>query len=483
MSQKQTSIALLLLWVTIFGGKNHLIAEDNIMTYTPPTYLSIQMYRLVSAEEAEANPSWIIGEIHPSNTLCLSPMTNWGCTEKTGDINFAYPYNSNPALVWIETDYLLDVVSKEMGAAASHPFARHAQAITARSYAYHRALFDTHTNNIMMDNSLNSQVFIPYRWEVWNDVVKVSPNRSNPCQALSRNLLPEQKRICYAVNASKYYITGINHLYDLPEAPLFGSNAPAFAQFSADTPMATLTEMSIVPGTNPPRPVYPYLFGVTDSISSHPDVLLQGHGRGMSQNGASRWAYGNMSWTGALEPWSIQWNRVEQILVHYYTNINIRNQAGDLLLPNYRWNPLEIDWGTINRQPPIMFHGNSYPITIRIQNTGIYEWTCSSTGYQDFVLNYQWSKNGQISSGSSSISVCDLPMGNPSNTYNLIIENIPEWGNGNYALHFDIDVYAADSDNDFGFSNEGWSEYHSIVCIGNEPCGDAFLPIMYVTEN
>lgn len=63
------------------------------------------------------------------------------------------------------------------------------------------------------------------------------------------------------------------------------------------------------------------LIAVDDPISSHPDIVQDGHGRGMSQKGASRWARGNLSYNinQDLGAWSVRWERAEQILVHYYS--------------------------------------------------------------------------------------------------------------------------------------------------------------------
>jgi hypothetical protein len=304
------------------------------------------MYRLVSPVEAEQNPLLRAGEIHPLGVLCSAQNITYGCTAFVDNVNYPYPYeNDNPVSVPVETDYLLDVVSQEMGSLASHSIARHAQAIVARSYAYHRQHFDLHTGAPVMDNSTASQAFIPYRWEKWGTDSHFSPNPYNPCHWWQDDFLPQQRAICAAVNTSKHYVTGINHIYGLPDTPLFGSNAPAFTKYFQDTynhsPTATLTEPSLVPDTT--RHVYPYLVGVVDPVSSHPNVPTVGHRHGMSQNGASRWAYGNMGWQGNLDRWSVTWNNVEQILVHYYTNAYIRDHNGNPMIPNGRWNPLKIE--------------------------------------------------------------------------------------------------------------------------------------------
>lgn len=303
--------------------------------------------------------------------------------------------------------------------------------------------------------------------EKWDTGYHFSGNSGDPCYWWWTDFLPQQKLICTAVDASKDYVTGINHVYNLPDTPLFGTNAPALTQFFGDTPLATETEQSTVPGTNPPRHTYPYLVGVADPISSHPAIGIDGHQHGMSQNGASRWGHGNMSWQGNLDRWSVKWNW-EQILVHYYTNIQIRDQSGNPIIPNSRWNPLQIGWGTSDNQPPIMQHGYSYPITVQLQNTGTEDWTCYFPS-EDYRLKYRWTRNGNQVTGTNQVSVCSIDKGGASQPLNLTIQNIPNWGAGIYGLHFDVESING--------ANRLWSTYTVLVCVGNEPCGDAFLPI------
>lgn len=184
-----------------------IFLADNVQAipaYTPPSHVTVKMYRLVSPAEAQQNPLLRVREIHPSGALCSAQSIVYGCTAFEGNSNYPYPYeNDNPVLVAVETDYLLDVVSQEMGSAGFHPNARHAQAIVARSYAYHRKHFDVHTGTPVMDNSTASQVFIPYRFEKWDNEINFSPNYYSPCYTWSYNLLAQQQRICAAVTLQK----------------------------------------------------------------------------------------------------------------------------------------------------------------------------------------------------------------------------------------------------------------------------------------
>ena len=112
------------------------------------------------------------------------------------------------------------------------------------------------------------------------------------------------------------------------------------------------------------------LIAVDDPISSHPDIVQDGHGRGMSQKGASRWARGNLSYNinQDLGAWSVRWERAEQILVHYYTGIHLRDSAGNALTPAWRWNALSQD------TPLTLFLGSSADVTFVVQNTGTKTW-------------------------------------------------------------------------------------------------------------
>jgi hypothetical protein len=436
------------------------------LAYTPPSNITVRMYRL----NLDGSP-WV-DQSTGNRALCSYTSTVYGCTAFTGNWTYRYPYGyANPVTVPIETDYLLDVVSQEMGILTSHSIARHAQAIVARSYAYHREHFDSHTGTLTMNNSTEAQVFIPYRWEKWGNQSHFSPNPSNPCHWWQDDFLPPQRAVCAAVNASKNYVTGVNHVYDLPSTPLFGTNAPAFTKYFQDTynhsPTATLTEPSLVPGTT--RPVYPYLVGVVDPVSSHPNVPTVLHRHGMSQNGASRWAYGNMGWQGNLDRWSVTWNSVEQILVHYYTNARVRTQNGNSTIPDGRWNPLKIGWGTANNQPPQMQHGSAYPITVELQNTGTQDWTCNFPS-ENYALKYRWTRHGNQATGTGQASVCGIARGRASQPLNLTIQNIPNWGPGTYGLHFDVESINGEI--------RLWSTYTVLVCVGNQPCGEAFLPLI-----
>lgn len=413
------------------------------MAYSPPSQISVWLYWL-TASGARREPY----------TLCASGHTTWGCTAFCNESGYpcersqtrAYPYSTNPATISIETDYLLNVVPREMSIDAFHPTAIQAQAIAARSYAYWHI-----RQGSTINNSSQFQVFVPYFFEALPPA-SFPDNPTNPCA--SSNLNRYQRIVCDAVARRHYIAYGTYPNDDLP----------AFSEFFADIGNRTVNGGQ------------PYLIAVDDPISSHPDIVPDGHGRGMSQKGAGRWARGNLSFNmnRDLGTWSVRWERAEQILVHYYTGVHIRDAANNnaLLTPSYRWNPLQINWGTPDNHPPIMDHGGTYPIAVKVQNTGVADWTCSYPHFS-YELRYRWAKagHGEVT-GSSWASVCGTPKGDPSPMVNLTIQNIPNWGPGAYTIRFDI--YVTSAYGNFWFSERGWRSYDVSVCVGG-PC-KGFIP-------
>jgi hypothetical protein len=378
---------------------------------------------------------------------CSSDDTSFGCTAFVGDDNHPYPYGTaNPVTIPIETDYLLDVVPQEMGT-YYHPTALQAQAIAARSYAY------WHINQgSTINNSTQFQAFIPYKFESLPPTT-FPDNSSAPCA--SSNLNTNQRIVCSAV-APRHYIS-----YD--------GDLPAFTEFTGDVYDHTISHPQ--QGT-----LYPYLLGVDNPISTACDANNYGHYRGMSQEGASRWARGNQCSYAAQGdmPWNVRWERAEQILVHYYTGIHIRDGSGTRLTSLYRWNPLRITWNTPDNRPPIMYHGGSYPVTIQVQNTGIYDWPING---QSWAFFYHWAKvgYGEVASGNRAWTTVDVLKGDPPYTFSLTINDIPNWGPGAYTLKFDMLLFTYGGT--YWFSTTyGWPTYDVSVCVDG-PC-KVYIPLV-----
>ena len=152
------------------------------------------------------------------------------------------------------------------------------------------------------------------------------------------------------------------------------------AEFGSDMQDRTQTE-HLNPGDPPVDPFVPkaYLTGVEDPISTAScfNNSSGGHDYGMSQRGAIRWSLGNECPTGTGAVWPITWTDYRQILVHYYTGIDILNADGNKVAPDDRWNLLWHDSAT--------FDGSTYAININLQNTSTSNWAAN-----EIILGYQW---------------------------------------------------------------------------------------------
>jgi hypothetical protein len=424
------------------------------LLYTPPGLITLAMHRL-------SHPGG--GDLGIPCTIA-PPDPKWGCTWFDEDYYQSpvrsYPYATNPVTVSIESDYLLDVVPQEM-ATYYHPTAIKAQAIVARTYVYYHI-----DQGSTINNSTQFQAFIPYKFEGLTPA-NDPDNPTTPCA--SSNLNNNQQVVCNAI-ARRYYLSPY---------PAGGSfQPPADTEFFSDAWNRTSDGGEA------------YLVAVDDPISAACDADNFGHGHGMSQEGASRWARGHqcsyenaptLPGNPAGSPWSVRWDRAEQILFHYYPGTSLRD-ADDLgFWPSsyYRWNPLSINWGTPGNQPPMMEHGGSYSATIRVQNTGWIDW--DHTADQFWGLSYHWAKPGfaEIDSDNRAWATQTVPTGDPSYTFTLTIDDVPEWGAGMYTLKFDMVFTNPYSTFWFsGSSASNWPAYDVNICVDG-PCNPpAFLPVI-----
>lgn len=107
---------------------------------------------------------------------------------------------------------------------------------------------------------------------------------------------------------------------------LNGSDNPARTDFGSDMKDSTNTYIDGAGNSS-----LPYLTGIEDPISTLCGSTTNSNGWGMSQKGANRWALGNQcanqfdSQTYGESLWPIKWTDYRQILVHYYTGIDILN--------------------------------------------------------------------------------------------------------------------------------------------------------------
>jgi hypothetical protein len=435
-----TSFAFTLAILSLFLSPKTISRAKPLTVYSPPAQVTVQMYRLNDDGSAKS-------------VKCTTEDTNWGCTAFCGSSSTRcasgpvkpYPYSSDAPPVQIENEYLLDVVSLEAYPDKLSAVAVEANAVVARSFTYGHI-----QANSTIDNSTNKHVFVPYYFE-WLNSTDLPNNPANVCS--STNLNQAQQKVCNGA-ARRYYVS-------YGTAP--NDDYPAVTEYFADIRNATVT------GTTP------YEISVADPISSNPDVPNSGHGRGMSQRGASRWGYGNVGYSGNLTPWSVQWTQPEHILFHYYTGVHLRdaNSNNARLSPDYRWNPLVIDWGSGATRPPDMQVGTTYNMNIQLQNTGAVNWG------SDVRLSCQWKKpDGSIVNCQTEANPGALAMGAPAPTITLPVSPNTGFTNGLYTLMIDMKQGSTFFHN--REAGKPWPTLNYNVCIGGN-CGKLFLPL--VTKN
>lgn len=319
--------------VVLLASVIFLPAHTSLYAAPPATHVRVEMLRLTNT-----------GAIQLPRTNCTPNDDNNGCT-----VNAAlglYPFGSNTTPT-VEIDgnsttpynrYLLDVIPKEMSPDLFQNAAIYAQAIAARTYAYFFA-----QGNVTINNSNEKQVFVPWTYE---------------------NLSAANKSVISNAVASRNYLSTAT------------SSDAIFSEFFADIPLSTV------------QGDYGYLKAVPDPISSHPDVVMDGHGRGLSQKGAGRWARGASSYQcypgAACTPppsqphfkWSVLWSNSNQILTHYFTGIHVRDANRNIQTAQNRWVPLGLRWNTGDgvNAPMILCSGQSVSVVIELQNTGTTTW-------------------------------------------------------------------------------------------------------------
>jgi hypothetical protein len=378
-------------------------------TFIPPLDVTIKIYRLFDDGSKYVDP------MTHSYYLCNTGDVYRGCTV---NVSNPPPFEGlNPATISINDNYLLTVLPSEVPIQSFHLKALEAQAIAARSYTFWH-LWKNHN----IDNSTSFQVFVPHQYDYLNST--------------------DQQKVLAAV---------ANHSY------LTYSGDPLFGEFFSDIPARTIS------GTEPG------LINIDDLISTYPTIIMDGHGRGMSQRGASRWAYGNMGFQGNLTPWSVTFQRTEQILFHYYTNAILLDENQNLISASFRWAPQKIE-----SLPSFILSGSTYRARIYIQNIGTENWACSYP-YKSFELKYWWQKDSNLQLSDNSISLCGLLKGDPTKPYEIVINN-PPFGTGSYTLKFDIKItFSNDQTIFFSQQQPAWPTYDQSVFVVTT--ASTYLPI------
>jgi hypothetical protein len=446
------SVVFLALFILVSTVVNSIAAP--LVAYTPEALINVEMHRLDASG----------GRLIPQR-VCLQGDTNWGCTTFCDNLDVCaqgahyYPYATNPSDVNIQTDYLLDVVASEMNPAiypAAGDAAFQAQAIAARSYIWHKQE-NWEPSGYQITNSNQDQVFIPYKFDALAPFATPLSVTVNPCTLTTLNTA--QQKICDAV-ASRHYLA------------LDGYDIPALAEFSSDIAVMTISgDKDYLKSVQEPITQNNICDGNTD--------LNNAHGRGMSQEGAVRWSRGNQCASDNFgnQPWNVQWDHPDQILFHYYTDVHLRDADDNTIVsPYYRWNPLQITWNTPSSCPPEMSSGSSCTVTIQIQNTGVYPWSCASQ--RTFKLGVLW--QGPLTpvrvpaDPNGWPSVCGLQPGQ-SEHYTFSFPAPPSSESGKYQLHFDV-VETLNYSQENWFGEMGWYSYEIPVCVNNGACYFAYIP-------
>lgn len=355
--------------------------------------LPTQLHLTVAHLDDQNKPIYQNGKI----VKCYTGDRAYGC----GEGGSGYPYAQNPVWIEVESNYLLNVVPREMNVVENDPTveALKAQAIAARSYAAYR---------IPTDNSVNFQIYIPNSYELYD---------------------PSSSDLIYdAVRSTQgQYLSQGGSVID--------------AQFASDSVLRTATCIN-ADGTQ----CNSYLIKVEDPISaqglSNPACNAKNNGNsstpgddfgkvwGMSQKSATRWSLGNQCTTiDGNEVWPVKWNDYRQILAHYYTGIDIVNASGAKVAPNDRWNLLN------HNIPSQMNAGQTYNVSMMIQNTSTSNW-----GDNDVViLGYQWTLGDQPINSQNWRELGSVPSAISGESKEFIVPNIvaPSTG-GEYTLHLDL---------------------------------------------
>jgi hypothetical protein len=294
-----------------------------------------------------------------------------------------------------------------------------AQAIAARSFAYfeieHPICADGEET---INNSTEDQVYLPFMYATLP--------------------IADYNEIVDEAVAPRYYMSYSSNINACGAS--LTPQEPIFSEFSSDAYLATVD--------HPERAKYPYMQGVPDPISSHPEVAQiveseQPHQRGLSQNGASRWANGNLTSNPAGDKgiWSVQWVNARQILTHYYTGIHLRDAANNnaLVTPEYRWVPLRMTWSPGGDAPTALCRGQLTALQVWVQNSGTMTWTLDANAADRVILSYSATPNPGSPGVEVEASAADqssiAPGQDVTFTMNL---SLPD--SGSYELRFDMYV-------------------------------------------
>lgn len=289
---------------------------------------------------------------------------------------------SGPTAIAFESNYLPDVVQKEISDSANTP-AKEVQAIAARGFGWQKQAYG-------------------------------DDNDRHPCFAVPRtcDVTDSTEHQAYYPGIATSGVTAA--VQNTSQLALFWSDQgvlsdkPSFTQFSKSHPGSYTVAVANSP----------YLISVYDPIQG---AYAGGHGKGMSQDGTLRWERGNdtLNGTGTRYPY---WNR-DQILAHYYTSVQLRHPDGTLYWGDYRWNMLQFyptSTGTV------YYENESRTVSMDVQNSGVKAWPANTNVWYKFrrrtnatgvIAESGWYL-GQTSTGGV-ITAPQLPVGREETLSNI----------------------------------------------------------------
>jgi len=201
---------------------------------------------------------------------------------------------------------------------------------------------------------------------------------------------------------------------------------------------------------------------------------------GMAQVNADHWASGSDPTVD--DRFHPCWSTYRHILVHYYTDVHLRNASGERLTPLRRWNPLSLDLhNPPHNATPIMETGGAYMITVVIQNTSTVPWLWDEPD-QYYAFSYRWYDPRDPENpldGSNQAKIQATVNEGATTTVTLTIDDVPDWEQGAYRLKLDMvrwhKITPLQLSKSWLSDLGDWPTYDLSVCL-NSPC-QTFLPV------
>jgi len=337
---KRKNILLLAFFLTLFvfqqaqaGGTMPSVANPSINSAPPYAYLDhVWLYVLkLHPDGTKVSP----------DTMCLTGDTGPGCAEA----GQSFPAAPNPIYIDVESEYLPNVLPREMDVQNNDPTlpAAQAQAVAARTYATWTARNKPYDDplgydyNNQINNSTEYQVYYPDSYNHF-----LNPND------------PEGVKQMISTAISSTLGTHIT----------ISDGSAIDAEFGSD-----------IANQSNDEPSKDYLNIIQDPISTISTIcgaVTNYSGWGMSQKGALRWSKGNQCATGGSDntAWPVTWSDYRQILAHYYTGIDILGPNGKVA-PDDRWNLLNY---TIPPGGETVNAGGTFNVNVTLQNTSTSNW-------------------------------------------------------------------------------------------------------------